>query len=102
MVCGLLEVWRERAGGRLHVDDVAGPDLADQPTGHLTTRHLAHADARRTSGGRADRVGAPFVAAPQRQRLPWGEREDVAEVVGDTKRDRGRVLGKRVDPGHGE
>ena len=46
-LAGPVQVGGERAGRRLDLDDVAGPDLVHQPAGHGPARNLAHADARR-------------------------------------------------------
>ena len=54
------------------------PDLVDQPAGEQPAGHLAHADARRGAGGRADRVRAALldpVDRGARQGLAGGERE---------------------------
>ena len=53
-------------------------------------------------GRRADRVGAPFLAAADGQRLPGGEREGAGQVGRALEGDRGRVVGERLDAGDGE
>src|SRR6185312_10243739 len=62
-----------------------------------TARDLADADPRRRAGGRADRVRAPFLAAAHGQALPGGERERAGQVTGHAERDRGGVVGQRLD-----
>ena len=102
VVRGGVQIGGERARRRLHVDHVAGPDLVHQPAGHRAACHLPHADARRAPGGRADRVGPPFVAAADGHRLPGREGEPVRQPGRHVEGHRGRVVGQRVDPRHGE
>src|SRR6185437_1455022 len=73
-----------------------------EPAGDGAAGYLTDTDARRRPRRGADRVAAPLLAAADGQRLPGRERERARQVRGDAERDRGRVLGQRLDALDGE
>src|SRR5712691_1211642 len=102
MVPGNRQVRGEGAAWGLDPDAITGPHLADEPAGDRAALDLPDADPGCGTGRGADRVGAPLVAAADRQELAGSEGEDVRQFGRNGKGERGGVVGQPFDLAHHE
>jgi hypothetical protein len=98
-------VGAEPAARALHLHDVTGAHVADQPAAEQPVGDLAHADPRAGARRCGDGVLAALLGrspgsvdhAAQGQRLARGERELLGQVAGHLEGHRDRVVGELLD-----